>query len=114
MEAFNNNLRAHALAEFDRIAGQEEDNNQDLLEGMSDDFLLLMEDKEMLVSHLEASKETVDGKISDKETEIVKALTDDWRSTEQRISEEQHQRNRTVVEEVIKTCNGFRDDISKD
>lgn len=55
---------------------------------MSDDFLLLMEDKEMLVSHLEASKETVDGKISDKETEIVKALTDDWRTTEQRISEE--------------------------
>lgn len=113
MEAFNNNLRAHALAEYDRIANSEEDPNQEMLEGMSDGFVMLMEDKDILVAHIEASKENVDSKISDKETEINKAISEDWKGTETRILEEQHHRNRTVVEECINTCNNFRDEISK-
>ena len=71
-----------------------------------------MEDKDILVSHIEASKETVDSKIGDKETQIIKDLTDDWKQTDFRIIEEQHHRNRTVVEEIIKTWEDFREDIS--
>jgi hypothetical protein len=55
---------------------------------MSDGMILLMEDRDILTSHLEASKENLDSKISDKETEIVKSLTEDWKQTETRILEE--------------------------
>ena len=72
-----------------------------------------MEDRDILVSHVEASKETVDSKIGDKETEIVRALGDDWKNADNRITEEQHMRNRNIIEEIIKTCEDFREDIRK-
>ncbi len=37
-------------------------------------MIILMEDRDVLTSHLEASKENVDTKISDKENEIVRTL----------------------------------------
>lgn len=80
---------------------------------MSDGMILLMEDRDILTSHLEASKENVDSKISDKETEIVRTLQEDWRQTETRILEEQHTRNRNIIEEIIKTCENFREEIRK-
>lgn len=76
-------------------------------------MIILMEDRDVLSSHLEASKENVDSKIGDKETEIVRTLQDDWRQTETRILEEQHMRNRNIIEEVITTAESFREDISK-
>lgn len=76
-------------------------------------MIILMEDRDVLTSHLEASKENVDSKIGDKETEIVRTLQDDWRQTETRILEEQHMRNRNIIEEIIKTCENFREDIRK-
>jgi len=93
-------LRNYALAEYDRIANMEEDPNGEIQGEMSNELVLMMEDKDILVSHVEASKENVDSKISDKETEIVKALGDDWRNTDNRIVEEQHHRNRNVIEEM--------------
>ncbi len=51
-------------------------------------MIILMEDRDVLTSHLEASKENIDSKIGDKETEIVRSLQDDWRNTETRILEE--------------------------
>jgi hypothetical protein len=55
---------------------------------MSDGMIILLEDREVLTSHIEASKENVDSKIGDKETEIVRTLQDDWKATETRIIEE--------------------------
>jgi hypothetical protein len=82
---------------------------------MSNDetLLLLMSDKEALVSVLETSKENVGGKIEDKENEIKKAILEDWRHTYSRIIDEQQKRNRNVVEEIIKQCDDFRDEIGK-
>jgi len=37
-------------------------------------MIILMEDRDVLTSHLEASKENVDGKIGDKETEIFRTI----------------------------------------
>jgi hypothetical protein len=76
------------LAEYDRIANMEEDPNGEMQGEMSNELVLMMEDKDILVSHIEASKENVDSKIGDKETEIVKSLSDDWRATDTRIVEE--------------------------
>lgn len=87
MENFNAALKIHALAEFDKFSSQAEDQNPDALNEMqiSDDLVVLLEDREMLTSHVEASKENIDSKISDKETEIVKTIQEDWKMTETRI-----------------------------
>lgn len=89
MEQFNQVLKAYALQEYDRIANLDENENNELQGegGISDALVILMEDKDILQSHIEASKETVDSKIGDKETEIQKALGDDWKNTETRITE---------------------------
>lgn len=113
MDGFNSALKVHAYAEFERVSGLTEDQNSELQEQMSDGMILLMEDRDILTSHLEASKENLDSKISDKETEIVKTLQEDWRQTESRILEEQHTRNRNIIEEIIKTCENFREEIRK-
>ena len=79
----------YALQEYDRIANLDENENNELQGegGLSDNLVILMEDKDILQSHIEASKENVDSKIGDKETEIQKALGDDWKNTETRITE---------------------------
>lgn len=73
----------------------------------------LLSDKDTLVGHLEASKENVDAKINDKETEITKAIAEDWKATEARILDQQHKRNREIIEEIIRTCIDFREEIRK-
>ena len=76
-------------------------------------MLELLTDKDVLISLLEASKENVDTKIGDKETDINKAVAEEWKSTEFRILEEQHRRNRNVIEEIITTAETFREEIGK-
>lgn len=55
---------------------------------MSNEMIILMEDRDVLTSHLDASKENVDTKLGDKETEILRILTDDWKATDNRIQDE--------------------------
>lgn len=114
MELFSQALKGYAVQEFERIASMgEEDANAVEGETMSDDMIQLMTDNETLNAHLEASKENIDSKVSDQETKIVRELMNDWRNTEQRILDSQHHRNRTIVQEIIKTCEKFKKEISK-
>jgi hypothetical protein len=113
MENFNAALKVHAYAEFDRVSAIAEDQNSDLNDLISNEMVILMEDRDVLTSRLEASKETVDSKIGDKETEIQRTLLEDWRQTETRILEEQHMRNRNIVEEIVNTSQNFKEDIRK-
>jgi uncharacterized Zn finger protein len=80
---------------------------------MTDGMILLMEDRDVLTSHLDASKENIDTKIGDKESEINRTLQDDWKQTETRILDQQSSRNRNIIEEIIKTCETFREEIRK-
>ena len=112
MENFNAALKVHAYQEFERVSSLTQDDNSELQEQMSDGMIILMEDRDVLTSHLEASKENVDQKISDKETDIVRTLQEDWKTTETRILDQQQMRNRNIVEEVIFTCENYREDIS--
>ena len=79
----------------------------------NDALIELYSDKEILVSALEASRENVDNKISDRDTEITRAINEDWAATSNRITEEQQRRNRDIIEEVINTCANFKEDIGK-
>ena len=47
------------------------------------------------------------------ESLIIKELNADWKATETRIVDQQHHRNRTIVKEVVKTCDRFKKEISK-
>lgn len=76
-------------------------------------MILLMEDRDVLTSHLDASKENIDTKIGDKESEINRTLQDDWKQTETRILDQQSTRNRNIIEEIIKTCETFKEEIRK-
>ena len=114
MEQFSVALKAYALQEFERISNiGEDDINAGDGETMSDNMIILMSDNDTLNQHLEASKENIDSKIGDQETNISKSLQNDWKNTETRILEAQHQRNRTIVQEIIKTCAQFKTEISK-
>ena len=105
METFYGQLRTYAInqqelfsAEFEALQYKSEmyiemQDNEALLE--------IMLEKETLVSHLESSKENVGGKIDDKEGDIIRAIQDDWKITENRIQEEQQRRNRNIIEEVL-------------
>lgn len=66
----------------------EEDINGDLPSEITDELVVLLEDKDSLISKIETSRENVDSKIGDRETDINKALGEDWKNTYQKIIEE--------------------------
>ena len=72
-----------------------------------------MDDADYLNSQLEGSKENIELKVNEVESQIIRELADDWKQTETRIIEDQHHRNRTIVQEIIKTCDKFKKEISK-
>ena len=94
MELFSVALKAYALLEAERIGNLGDDGDQ---EPMSDELILLMDDADYLNSQLEGSKENIELRINDIESQIIKDLSNDWKATETRITEDQHHRNRTIV-----------------
>lgn len=86
--------------------GREDDEFNDLLE-------LLLE-KEPLVQHLDASKEFMETKIQKMETEIMKAIKGEWDNLDQELQLKQHKRNRSIIKEIITTCNTFKNEIKEE
>lgn len=84
------------------------------LEQMSDELVELMSDSDYLNTQLEASKENIELRINEIETQIIKELTNDWKTTEARIVEDQHQRNRRIVQEIIKTCDKIKKEVNNE
>ena len=113
MEQFSIAVKAYALQELERFENLDDDANAGELDNISNDLITLMSDPEALNQHLEASKENIDSRIGDQETIIQRELLRDWRNTETRITEDQHHRNRTIVKEIISTCEKLRKEISK-
>jgi hypothetical protein len=70
MELFSQDLKVYALAEYDRINSMEEDLSGGDAEQMSDDMIHLMSDSDALNQHLEASKENIDSRVNDVESNI--------------------------------------------
>jgi hypothetical protein len=112
MDQFSVALKAYALQELDRVNNMGDELDGGEVDQLSNEMIALM-DSDILNQHLEGSKENVEGKIGDQESVITRALQRDWRDTETRITEDQHQRNRTIIKEIISTCDKFRKEISK-
>ena len=113
MEQFSAALKVYAMAEFERFAQMGDDVNNNDMDQLPDELVTLIAESDVLQQHLEASKENIDSKVGDQDSNITKELTRDWTATQTRILEEQHQRNRTIVQEIIKTCERFKKEISK-
>lgn len=58
------------------------------LEQMSNELVELMDDSDYLNTQLEASKENIELRINEIETQIIRELTNDWKTTEARIIED--------------------------
>ena len=82
MLLFSVALKAYALLEVERIANMGDDAGD---EPLSNDLIMLMDDADYLNSQLEGSKENIELRINDVESQIMKDLANDWKATEQRI-----------------------------
>ena len=74
-------------------------------------MLELLIEKDPLIGHLDASKDSMDSGINKLETEITKAIQSEWQEILKNMQEKQHKRNRSIVKEIIDTCEMFRKDI---
>lgn len=80
------------MAEAEKFTQEIEEHgeNSELVQEVNQNIPLfdLWTDKEGLVSNLEASKENVDSKISEKENEINRAIAEDWKTANTKLIEE--------------------------
>ena len=120
-EIFNSNLRTHALeeqAKFEvRIAENEaalEEIEGELEKEVFDFQIMYFSDKDALVQMLDTSKEAMETKVAEKEQVINKAIAMLQDTTEQKLQKGQHSRNRSIVKEIIATCENFRNEIKED
>ena len=79
MLLFSVALKAYALLEVERIANMGDDAGD---EPLSNDLILLMDDADYLNSQLEGSKENIELRVNDVESQIMKDLANDWKATE--------------------------------
>lgn len=115
---FQNDLKEHANKQFDAFQRVIENNDEAEMEyWQSDDkqnLLMLLEDKDMMNQYFEQSKDFQEGKIQEKESEITRALQDDWKNTYSQIEKDQHQRNRNIIKEIIEMKQEYLDKIEQE
>jgi hypothetical protein len=68
----------------------------------------VLSEKDSTQQVLDQFKEHMDNGISKCEKDIKTKINEDWRKIEDEVSTNQHQRNRAIVEQIIKTCEQFK------
>ena len=68
----------------------------------------VLSEKETITTFMDAFKEQVDNGIQKCEKDIKKKIEDEWKQIEEKVETDQHNRNRTIIEQIIKTCENFR------
>lgn len=112
---FDQSIRDHALEEQAKFEEEmEKDGNiaEDLSPEEEQRVYLLIE-KEQLVQHLDGSKDFMESQIQKMETEINKAVKNEWDSLESNMLLKQHKRNRGIIKEIITTCKTFKSEIEE-
>jgi hypothetical protein len=113
---FGEKLTELAINEQAKFAEKIElmDNNYPEEDEEFDQMLELLGDKDLLMQWVDTSKEFFDKEIAAKEGVITKAIANEQRMTEERITQGQHKRNRGIIREIISTCQGFKNEIKAD
>ena len=58
-------------------------------------------------------KEMLALRINKQETEITTALISEWNEMQNKMNEDQHQRNRSIIEEIVNTVKTFEQETRK-
>lgn len=104
---FNEKFKEAAILEHERLhANMAKDEESTMKEYEGNEayitiFLLEFGETEAIVTALEGFKETTENKISNFEGVINAEITKDWKDTESRIVQEEHARNRDIIEEIV-------------
>jgi hypothetical protein len=64
--------------------------------------------KEEMMVMLDNYKENMETKINQGEKVITQAIKKEWEAIEERVVKNQHQRNRSIVKEIIETAQDFK------
>ena len=110
---FSESLRNYANEEISRVEAMVTD-NENWDQHMDEEQKLLVDyllDKELAVQRLDQSKETSEKYLGDLEVQITKALRADWDLTITNLEKRQHARNRSIISEIVTTCETFNDQI---
>ena len=110
MDKFIAELREHAYKLNDDL-NNEDDHNASLNNWDDQDLVQLLYDKETLTQYFEQSKETQENKISEKDNIIRSEINNDWKNTKEKLLEEQHDRNRNIIQEIIKLSKDKRQEV---
>ena len=121
-EVFDTNFRVYAIdeqAKFEERLTQLQDpvliqNEYGIDDDEFNKMLETLGDKDALVQMLDTSKEYMDNFIGGKEGEITKSISKENETREKMIKDNQHSRNRSIVKEIISTCETFRNEIKED
>ena len=112
---FHEQLKIHALDEqtdfetrFEQVSKEleEDPENEDLMARLE-----LLGDTETVKGHLEQSREFMENAISKNEKDITRKIKEDIESNLDKISLNQHTRNRNIIKEIIETSQSFKDAI---
>lgn len=100
VDKFIAELRDHAYKLHEDL--NREDDNASLHNwGDDNELLQLIYDKDILTQYFEQCKETQENKISEKDNIIRSDINNDWKTTKEKLLEEQHDRNRNIILEII-------------
>jgi hypothetical protein len=96
------------------IGGQEGDDGQDDDFNDDPDFNLKLEvlsEQEVMKTMFETYKEQFDSKLAISSKQILSGTKIEWEGILSQIISSQHKRNRSIVKEIIDTCQGFRTEL---
>lgn len=119
IDQFSSKFIDFAIVEKDRldsILAQNEDIelDDDQLKDFEQDLLaVLIQPKEEIIQMLNNFKEQLSLKINKQDTDITSALIGEWNIMQTKMNEDQHQRNRSIIEEIVQTIERFGQETSK-
>jgi hypothetical protein len=111
MNKFIAELRDHAY-KLNEDMNREDENNLQRWDN-EQDLIQLLYDKETLTQYFEQAKENQENKISEKDNIIRSDINNDWKNTKEKITEEQHDRNRNIIQEIIRMTKERKQQVSK-
>lgn len=111
MNKFIAELRDHAY-KLNEDMSREDENNLQRWDN-EPDLIQLLYDKETLTQYFEQAKENQENKISEKDNIIRSDINNDWKNTKEKIIEEQHDRNRNIIQEIIRMTKERKQQVSK-
>ena len=112
-DIFHTSLKNYALIEQAAFEAEVADPDYQMPED-DPDFDLKLEvlgEKEPCIQMLDTYKEYFDQQLGEIERKINKSITEEWDTIDKSITSAQHNRNRSIVKEIIDTCSDFKKDL---